>query len=496
MKRTIFILSLYLMAALYAQSFYKTLEPGENQMAVYVGAYDWGPCVNKIVVHTEMPLQNEALKLSDFEVERMLLHKDTGLSKSSGELTLTDVFASDSKGNKLEGESNYFTILTEVHPEAENSSPFVGYISSGSGMFEKFYGYRVENDELDLELTRVQGFVCEEASRFSQDSYDYRSSVEASKSDGKKKKIELTLQYMFYLPDAASEETKVPLILWFHSIGESGSNPYQVLFGTKTTALAGNQIQKYFKNGAAVLAPQCPTGWLETVDENSLGIRYWAPVDIDGSVKKVTNPIKNFFNNFAGIREEESEGEDENQQKAFAAVSFYTEPVKEMLLNFLEKHPEIDRKRIYVGGCSAGGYMTMNMMIQHPDLFAAAFPTCEYYLDSKISNKEIKELAKKPLWFTYAENDETVKPKNNSIPTIKRLREAGAKNLKVSVFPNVVDRSGKVLKNPGAKEEDREYGLPYEYDGHSSWIYVLNDQCRDEKDENLSLFEWLNSFAN
>ena len=118
MKRRIFFISLYLMAALYAQSFYKTLEPGKNQMAVYVGAYDWGPCVNKIVVHTEMSLLNEALKLSDFEVERMLLHKDTGLSKSSGELTLIDVFASDSKGNKLEGESNYFTILTEVHPEA------------------------------------------------------------------------------------------------------------------------------------------------------------------------------------------------------------------------------------------------------------------------------------------------------------------------------------------------------------------------------------------
>ena len=32
-------------------------------------------------------------------------------------------------------------------------------------------------------------------------------------------------------------------------------------------------------------------------------------------------------------------------------------------MDFLKKHPEIDRDRIYVGGCSAGGYMTMNMMI-------------------------------------------------------------------------------------------------------------------------------------
>lgn len=499
MKKTGFITFIFFLAtALNAQSFYKSLEPGKNQMAVYVAACDWGPCVNKIVINTDRIIKPESLKLSDFEVERMLYHKDTGLTKPSGELTLTEVFTSDSKGNKVPEESSYITILTDLYPEAENSSPFPGFVSSGSGLFEKFYSYKVENDELDLKVTKVQGFVSEEACRFILDSYDYRSVTES-------KKLELTLQYMYYLPetatgdssDAGSDDTKLPLILWFHSIGESGSNPYQVLFGIKTTALAGNQIQKYFKDGAAVLAPQCPTGWLETVDENSMGIRYWAPVDIDGSVRKVTNPIKKFFNAFTGIKEEEEE-----EGQPFAAVSFYTEPVTEMLLNFLDKHPEVDRKRIYVGGCSAGGYMTMNMMIQHPELFAAAFPTCEYYLDSKISKEQIKELAKKPLWFTYAENDETVKPKNNSIPTIKRLKEAGAKNLRVTVFPNVVDTSGKILKNRRAKEGDKDYGLPYEYDGHSSWIYVLNDQCRDESDKsgesgrNLSLFEWLNSFAN
>ena len=499
MKRTVFIISLFLMTALqvlYAQSFYKSLEPGKNQMAVYVGAYDWGPCVNKIVVHTEKPLQAESLKLSDFEVERRLYHSDTGLTKSSGELTLTEVFCSDSKGNPVSGESSYFTILTDVYPEAENSSPFTGFVSSGSGMFEKLYSYRVTNDELDLKITNVQGFVSEEAARFTLGAYDYKSDGLAQSGEDKgSKKVEFTLNYMYYIPELpggrASPDKKLPLILWFHSIGESGSNPYQVLFGIKTTALAGEKIQKYFENGAAVLAPQCPTGWLETVDEDNLGIRYWAPVDIDGSVKKVTNPIKKFFNGFTGIKEEEKEADGE--QKPFAAVSFYTEPVTQMLMSFLEMHPEIDRRRIYVGGCSAGGYMTMNMMIQHPELFAAAFPTCEYYLDSKISKEQIRELSKKPLWFTYAENDETVKPKNTSIPTIRRLREAGAKNLKVTVFPNVTDTSGTVLKNRRAKEGDRDYGLLYEYDGHSSWIYVLNDECRDE---NLSLYEWLNSFAN
>ena len=133
--------------------------------------------------------------------------------------------------------------------------------------------------------------------------------------------------------------------------------------------------------------------------------------------------------------------------------------------------------------------MTMNMMIQHPELFAAAFPTCEYYLDSKISKSQIKMLAEKPMWFTYAENDETVKPSNNCVPTIKRLKEEGARNLKVSKFSGVFDLSGTVLKDRNAKEGDRHYGEPYEYEGHASWIYVLNDQCKDEN--GLSLFDWL-----
>lgn len=474
MKRILTLLLIFtLAAALYSQTFYKSLEPGKNQMAVYVGSYDWGPCINKIVINTSKKFKPEELELSDFEVEHFIQHKSTGLSMSKDELILTDVFCSDSKGNKLEEASNYITILTDVYPEAENSSPFPGYVYSG--VIDRFYSYRVTNDELDIEITKLQGFVNEGAARFSKDSFTYKNKTETKES-------KISLQYMFYLPETASKDTKLPLILWFHSIGESGSNPYLVLFGTKTTALADEKIQSHFKDGVAILAPQCPTGWLETKDESSPGIRYWEPVDIDGPVKKLTDPLKNFLSAITGVQETETEPD------PFAAVSFYTEPVTELLYNFLENHPEIDRDRIYVGGCSAGGYMTMNMMIQHPEIFAAAFPTCEYYLNSKITNAQIKELAKKPLWFTYAENDETVKPKNNCIPTIERLREAGAKNLKVSIYPNVIDTTGTIPLNRKAKAGDDDFGLPYEYDGHYSWVYVLNDQCRDGEE---SLFEWL-----
>ena len=271
-------------------------------MAVYVGSYDWGPCVNKIVIHTAAKHTEESLDPSDFEVERVLYQKGSGIKKSGGELTITDVFCSDSKGNKVNKASNYITILTDVYPTAENSSPFPGYISSG--VFENFYSYCVENDELDLKITKVQGFVNEGAAKFSKSSYTYKSATET-------KEYTVPLDYMFYMPDNASVKNKIPLILWFHTIGESGSNPYLVLFGTKATALADEKIQGYFENGVAILAPQCPTGWLETTDENEMGIRYWAPVDIDGSVKKITDPIIKVFGAFTGIKETEKEKETE-----------------------------------------------------------------------------------------------------------------------------------------------------------------------------------------
>lgn len=445
---------------LFAQRFFKSLEPNENQMVVYVGSYDWGACIEKVVINTGRIIDSKEFEKQkdDFEFLRMLYSKEANLGMKKSEIEITDAFFSDSQGNKTESNGVYITLLTEVSPTAENSSPFAGYIASG--VFEKFYSFKVENDDLDIEISDLRGFVNEPATRFSENHYTYNFK-------GQKEGSTLDLGYLTYLPEIKKNE-KIPLILWFHTIGESGSNPYYVIFGAKASALAGDKIQSYFENGAAILAPQCPTGWLETVDQNSMGIRYWAPVDISGTAKKVSNSITKFLNKFI----EAKPAPTETDEKPFAAVSYYTEPITELLMDFLDSHPEIDRERIYVGGASAGGYMTMNMMIQHPELFAAAFPTCEYYLNNKITKTQIKDLAEKPLWFTYAKNDTTVKPADNCIPTIKRLREAGAKNLKVSEFENVVDPE-----------------MPYEYEGHSSWIYVLNDQCRDESGE--SLYAWL-----
>ena len=458
------------------------MTPKTKQFVVYVGDYDWGPCIEKFVYNAGKEIPASKIKASDFELNRRLCYKDSILSFSKGELKAIDAYCSDEYGNKINAESStYITITMDVYPDVENSSPFVSYLLGTQ--FESVYGYEIENDRLNIESKKITGFVNEAASKFVCASTKYKI-PEAEKRVSNTTEEGIELSYAFYIP---KNKEKIPLILWFHGIGESGTDPYFTLFNAKGSALAGEKIQSHFKDGAAILMPQCPTGWLETIDSNSMGVRYWAPIDKDLPARKINKFINGLL--LTGTDEEDEISE----KKPFAAVSYYTEPVKQLLVDFLEAHPEIDTDRIYVGGCSAGGYMTMNMILQYPEFFAAAFPTCEYYLNGKITNNQIKALTKMPLWFTYAENDKTVNPKANSIPTIERLRNARHENLHTSVFEDVHDLYGKVFQNRNAQEGDPDYNKPYQYSSHSSWIYVLNDECFDDTNKKLNLFDWLSS---
>lgn len=57
--------------------------------------------------------------------------------------------------------------------------------------------------------------------------------------------------------------------------------------------------------------------------------------------------------------------------------SIYTDTLIELIQKYVEEHPGIDQNRIYIGGCSNGGYMTMNLLFEKPDYFAAAYPVCD-----------------------------------------------------------------------------------------------------------------------
>ena len=64
---------------------------------------------------------------------------------------------------------------------------------------------------------------------------------------------------------------------------------------------------------------------------------------------------------------------------------------------FAKNKNNIDLSRIYIGGYSMGGKMTLKMAVAYPDLFAAIFPICPAWTPSAEQCELISEI---PVWLT------------------------------------------------------------------------------------------------
>jgi len=268
---------------------------------------------------------------------------------------------------------------------------------------------------------------------------------------------DITLTYAAYEPWSLKNDGKAnPLIIWLHGGGEGGIDVSITLLGNEVVSLIRPQIQSHFtteggEGGAYVLSIQCPTMWMGTAN---------------GGFTHGDYP------------------------------SVYSDVLKSCIDDYVMQHPDVDRKRIYLGGCSNGGYMTMNMLMRHPRYFAAAYPTCEAYMDQYISDNEIKVLAEENIWIVQSFDDTTVDSKTHCIPTFQRMVKAGAKNVWMSMFESVEG-----MDTPGQKLY-----------GHFSWCYLFNDavtmsQEQSEADVKPSnngggsvapqghanIFEWMNA---
>ncbi|MCQ2236318.1 MAG: prolyl oligopeptidase family serine peptidase [Bacteroidales bacterium] len=268
---------------------------------------------------------------------------------------------------------------------------------------------------------------------------------------------DVTLTYGAYEPWALkSDSKKNPLIIWLHGMGEGGLDVSIELMGNEVVSLIREDIQSHFtteggEGGAYVLAVQCPTFWMQTPKGMGMG----------------------------------------------DAPSIYSDVLKSCIDNYVTNvNPDVDRNRIYIGGCSNGGYMTMNMLIRHPHFFAAAYPTCEAYKSEFISDIQIASLANENIWFVQSFDDTTVDPKSFAMPTYERLIAAGAKNVWLSMFECVNGHDF-----PGTK-----------LFGHFSWCYLFNDMVTGAQEKSIAdlkptnngggtvapqghanIFEWMNA---
>ena len=414
----------------------------KGSQKVVIEGQDWGPAVTKTIIKFDSKVKADSVSAEDFTVlETKESFNWAALAEGSTEdptvhieaespRVVTDAYTCDENGEKS-SDSEFVAVELEYSPDA--GSPFCYDLFKGNNTICNPYNLTIALAE-GAEVAAESGAEVTAVEVEKEISFDDAVYPQLTKTDmtGVFAGSKYELCYASYEPE--DDGNKHPLVIWLHGAGEGGNDPRLNVLGNEVTALYSDEFQEVM-GGAYVLAPQCPTFWMQYDEEG------------------------NWMDN-SGVD------------------SVYLSDLKALIDDYVEKHENIDADRIIIGGCSNGGYMTMDMIMNYPDFFAAAFPICEAYVDSGIKDEQLEAIKELPLWFIYAKNDTTVDPTMFEEPTLARLSAIGA-DVHTSVFDDVQDLSGTY------KGQD---GNAYQYMGHWSWIYFFNNQCEDN---GLNMWQWM-----
>ncbi len=420
------IMSLVLATAMLVSSSITVLAKEVNSKETSYGTVteinDWGAAITKVIVDLGQTVQQGSVSKENFSafVSRSDDRIETPLLEE-GYRTIINAYVSDAKGNSVVS-GQYAVLEMEIGPNVSLGSSLNYY--DGANVWINC-NYRITQiKDIISNSTKVTGLV---ANVYSGGTRNVVDDFTIGKG-----RYDSNLTYAEYAPE--KDEKKNPVIIWLHGGGEGGTDATIPLSANKSVNLSTKEIQSYF-GGAYVLVPQTPTFWM------------------DGFTGKADGTSK------------------------------YEKELMELIKDYVSKNSDIDQNRIYIGGCSNGGYMTMLMIRDYPKYFAAAYPVCEGLADKLITDSDIEKMKETPIWFTCAKTDTTLPPIANTLPTYDRLIKAGAKNVQLSLFDKVQDTTGLYTKPDGT---------PYEYNGHWSWIYVYNNQCESTiNGKTTTIMEWM-----
>jgi predicted esterase len=399
--------------------------PG-GEYTIVIEGYDWGAGVSKVILSLGETVSSANAGVFSVSVKRHMDCLDLPREQASGERVVIHAYVSDARGHERD-EGTHVTLVLGVAPQWPLSSP-LQYVRN-----EKCRG----NHWVDYDLT-----VTDETTGRVWDTEAGRILPLVERFDLSGKFVYdggSTLPYAWFAPSASHE--KSPLLIWLHGGGEGGNDPTIPLLANRATSYASDEIQALF-DGAYVLVPQCPGAWMH---------------------------------NREGVM---THGQEDD---------VYNVPLMALIRDFVSSHPGIDSKRIYVGGCSNGGYMTLKLMLLHPGYFAAGFISSLAYQSQYLSDEQIKSIAHLPIWFVHSADDRTTLPDQTVLPVYERLKAAGAGDVHLSYYDHVVDITGLVG------------GSDYHYNGHWSWIYLHANECRRDRDGSpvrvdgrpVTIMEWL-----
>ncbi|MFC3417814.1 prolyl oligopeptidase family serine peptidase [Algoriphagus hitonicola] len=399
-------------------------DPGTYKMVVT--GFDWGPAVHKLILSPDQKIENP--NASDFEVFVNRSTDEGGIPETqrSGKRDVIFTYSSDENGNR-QADGAHLTLVLEVNPTQPLGSP-IQYMRVG----DRGGNFWINYDLTIMHLKSGQIWN-EESDRIMPLVDEFDLSPKFNYQD------KMTLSYATFKPE--TEMSELPLIIWLHGGGEGGSDPTIPLLGNRAANYASEEIQVHF-GGAHVIVPQAPTFWMQAED---------------GSYTR-------------------GDEEDIYHEALFALVEEY-----------VAANPDIDKDRIYVGGCSNGGYMSLKLILEHPDYFAAGYISALAYHNEFVSDEQIKSIKNVPIWFVHSADDGTTKPDETVVPIYNRLIEAGAKNVHFSYYDHVTDITGFYG------------GEDYHYPGHWSWIYSHANTARTDFDGSpvkldgkpVTIMEWL-----
>ncbi len=396
-----------------------------GSVSAHIQGYDWGAGVDKITL-----VLDQALDAIDVDSLTVTEHKQTT------DWTAEDfpIIEADFPRTITTASVDGTNIELELACDPNSGSPFLYTMATGYNTWSDPYELNIAIAE-GAELTVGGEAVTELAVDAMPNEFTNNAAEQGWSTDSMETKAGTTFQYAFWNPEAESKN----LVVWLHGAGEGGveaTDPWVTILANKVVALSEDTFQETV-GGAHVVAPQSPTMWM----------------DQDG--------------NHTYIAEDATE-----------VTSIYTEALEEFIDTYAT---QVGAEKIFVCGCSNGGFMTLWMGLHRPDKYVGIAPICEAIPDGAISNEQIEGIKDLPMYFVWSDDDTTVVPETHEIPTVDRLKKAGAAELHVSTTEHVVDTSG---------EYKDEEGNPYMYNGHWSWIYFDNNEC-ECNDDGLKVFDFI-----
>lgn len=393
--------------------------------SIVVEGYDWGPAVNKVIIALDEPVTSVDWKDYTVFAKRHTDCFELPAALASGLREVVHAYVSDAKGINAP-EQAFITLVLAVAPNMPISSPIQYSRNDGCP----------GNNWIDYRLTVIQN---SNGQVWNTETDRIVPPIDRFDLSGKFTQDGVTMSYASYAPENA--DGKRPLIIWLHGGGEGGTDPSIPLIANRAANYASDEIQTLF-GGAYVLAPQTPTRWMDAGDGET--------------TRGQTDDI-------------------------------YHQALMALIQQYVANNPNIDQDRIYVGGCSNGGYMTLKLLVEHPNYFAAAFPSALAYFSEYLTDAQVTAIKHIPIWFVHSKDDPVTVPDKTVVPVHKRLVAAGAKDVILSFYDHVVDITGFFG------------GDGYHYSGHWSWIYCHANESRYDVDgapvmldgRPVTIMEWL-----